>query len=57
MYRDIAHAVYKRGESQMDGYEMPGWGWGLLILDVIIFLPLVLMVQRLLASHLRDQLG
>ncbi|XXG98353.1 hypothetical protein Hte_004676 [Hypoxylon texense] len=45
MYRDIAHAVYKRGESQMSGYQMPGWGYGLLILDVLIFLPLFLMVN------------
>ncbi|KAI1399365.1 hypothetical protein F4819DRAFT_465473 [Hypoxylon fuscum] len=45
MYRDIAHAVYKRGESQMDGYEMPGWGWGLLFLDILLFLPLVMMVN------------
>lgn len=44
MYRDIAHAVYKRGESSMGGYEMPGWGWGLIVMDIILFMPLVLLV-------------
>ncbi|KAI1657887.1 hypothetical protein F4813DRAFT_358288 [Daldinia decipiens] len=44
MYRDIAHAVYKRGESSMGGYEMPGWGWGLILLDIIVFLPLFMTV-------------
>ncbi|KAI0847579.1 hypothetical protein F5Y00DRAFT_241199 [Daldinia vernicosa] len=45
MYRDIAHAVYKRGESSMGGYEMPGWGWGLILLDIIVFLPLFMTVN------------
>ncbi|RYP79342.1 hypothetical protein DL769_003023 [Monosporascus sp. CRB-8-3] len=45
MYRDIAHAVYRRGEASMDGYQLPGWGWGLLILDIIIFLPAILVVS------------
>ncbi|KAI6086194.1 hypothetical protein F4821DRAFT_260282 [Hypoxylon rubiginosum] len=45
MYRDIAHAVYKRGEEQVVGNEIPSWGLGLLFLDVLIFLPLVLMVN------------
>ncbi|KAH9891414.1 putative ubiquitin conjugating enzyme [Xylariomycetidae sp. FL2044] len=44
MYRDIAHAVYKRGEASMDRYEMPGWAWGIFVLDFIVFLPLVAMV-------------
>lgn len=29
----------------MGGYELPGWGWGLLVLDVIIFLPFLMMVR------------
>ncbi|KAI2777357.1 hypothetical protein F4815DRAFT_495423 [Daldinia loculata] len=45
MYRDIAHAVYKRGESSIGGYEMPGWGWGLILLDIIVFLPLFMTVN------------
>ncbi|KAI1377581.1 hypothetical protein F4677DRAFT_414861 [Hypoxylon crocopeplum] len=45
MYRDIAHAVYKRGEDSMAGYQMPGWGWGLLVLDILVFLPLILTVN------------
>ncbi|RYP47475.1 hypothetical protein DL768_006447 [Monosporascus sp. mg162] len=44
MYRDIAHAVYRRGETSMDGYQLPGWGWGLFILDIIVFLPAMLVV-------------
>lgn len=45
MYREVAHAVYRRGEATMGGYELPGWGWGLLVLDVIIFLPFLMMVR------------
>lgn len=45
MYREVAHAVYRRGEATMGGYELPGWGWGLLALDVIIFLPVILVVR------------
>ncbi|KAI1386566.1 uncharacterized protein F4822DRAFT_320101 [Hypoxylon trugodes] len=45
MYRDIAHAVYRRGQDSMDGYEMPGWGWAFVVLDILIFLPLVLLVN------------
>jgi hypothetical protein len=45
MYRDIAHAVYKRGEATMQGYELPAWGWGLILLDFIVFIPLVLIVS------------
>lgn len=56
MYRDIAHAVYKRGEEQVVGNEIPSWGLGLLFLDVLIFLPLVLMVRWLPASCLWIQL-
>ncbi|KAI2620029.1 hypothetical protein GGR54DRAFT_639795 [Hypoxylon sp. NC1633] len=45
MYRDIAHAVYKRGEDSMAGYQMPAWGWGIIVLDIIVFLPLMMMVN------------
>lgn len=45
MYRDIAHAVYKRGQDSMGNYEMPGWGLGLIFLDILLFLPLVLLVN------------
>ncbi|KAI0840692.1 hypothetical protein F5Y06DRAFT_308504 [Hypoxylon sp. FL0890] len=45
MYRDIAHAVYKRGESSIGNYEMPAWGWGIFFLDFLLFLPLVLIVN------------
>ncbi|KAI0387709.1 hypothetical protein F5Y04DRAFT_240811, partial [Hypomontagnella monticulosa] len=45
MYRDIAHAVYKRGEASMNNYEVPGWTWGIVLLDILIFLPLVVMVN------------
>ncbi|KAI1416792.1 hypothetical protein F5Y13DRAFT_100634 [Hypoxylon sp. FL1857] len=45
MYRDIAHAVYKRGEASMGNYEMPAWGWGILFLDLLLFLPLILIVN------------
>ena len=44
MYRDIAHAVYKRGESSMEGYQMPGWAWIIVALDLLIFVPLILVV-------------
>ncbi|RYO95831.1 hypothetical protein DL764_007583 [Monosporascus ibericus] len=50
MYRDIAHAVYRRGEASMDGYQLPGWGWGLLFLDIIVFLPAILVVSYTLQS-------
>ncbi|RYP81074.1 hypothetical protein DL770_005985 [Monosporascus sp. CRB-9-2] len=50
MYRDIAHAVYRRGETAMNGYELPGWGWGLLILDIIVFLPAILVVSYTLQN-------
>ncbi|KAI8964378.1 hypothetical protein F5Y11DRAFT_316136 [Daldinia sp. FL1419] len=45
MYRDIAHAIYKRGESTVGGHEMPGWGWGLVLADLIVFLPLFLTLN------------
>ncbi|RYP03384.1 hypothetical protein DL765_010519 [Monosporascus sp. GIB2] len=50
MYRDIAHAVYRRGEASMDGYQLPGWGWGLLLLDIIVFLPAILVVSYTLQN-------
>ncbi|KAI1470258.1 uncharacterized protein F4812DRAFT_456263 [Daldinia caldariorum] len=45
MYRDIAHAVYKRGEASVGGHEMPGWGWAFVLLDIIVFLPLFLTLN------------
>ncbi|KAI2621391.1 hypothetical protein GGS26DRAFT_569005 [Hypomontagnella submonticulosa] len=45
MYRDIAHAVYKRGEASMGNYELPGWTWAIVLLDIIVFLPLFVMVN------------
>ncbi|KAL7627822.1 hypothetical protein AAE478_002017 [Parahypoxylon ruwenzoriense] len=45
MYRDIAHAVYKRGEASINEYQIPGWGWGILALDLIIFLPFILLIN------------
>lgn len=44
MYRDIATTLYKRGEASMDGYEMPGWAWGVLLVNAIVFLPLYFIV-------------
>ena len=44
MYREVAQAVYRRGETHMAGYQLPGWGWGLIVLDLIIFLPVIIMV-------------
>ncbi|KAI5925244.1 putative ubiquitin conjugating enzyme [Camillea tinctor] len=45
MYRDLASAVYKRGEASMNGYQVPGWAWGVLFLDFIVFLPFFLVVN------------
>lgn len=45
MYRDIAHAVYKRGETTMEGYEIPSWAWGLILLNFLVFIPLCLMLN------------
>ncbi|KAI5868303.1 hypothetical protein GGS23DRAFT_544856 [Durotheca rogersii] len=45
MYRDLAHAVYKRGESATNGYEVPAWGWGVLLLDIVLFFPFILIVN------------
>ncbi|GAP82960.1 putative ubiquitin carrier protein [Rosellinia necatrix] len=44
MYRDIATTLYKRGEASMDGYQMPGWAWGIFALNTIIFVPIFLVV-------------
>ncbi|KAI0802803.1 ubiquitin carrier protein [Xylaria sp. FL0064] len=44
MYRDIATTIYKRGEASMDGYQMPGWAWGIFAVNAIVFLPLFLIV-------------
>ena len=45
MYREVAQAVYRRGETHYAGYQLPGWGWGLIVLDLIIFLPVIIMVR------------
>lgn len=45
MYRELAHVVYKRGEATIGGYELPPWGWGILMLDFLVFLPLLLVVS------------
>ncbi|KAI0508431.1 hypothetical protein F5B22DRAFT_620594 [Xylaria bambusicola] len=43
MYRDIATTLYKRGEASMDGYEMPGWAWGVFFVNFLIFFPMLLI--------------
>ncbi|KAH7031141.1 uncharacterized protein B0I36DRAFT_242650 [Microdochium trichocladiopsis] len=43
MYRELAHAVYRRGDSA--GYDIPSWGWGVLFLDFLVFLPLTLVIS------------
>ncbi|KAI1420298.1 ubiquitin carrier protein [Xylaria sp. FL1777] len=45
MYRDIATTLYKRGTASMDGYQMPGWAWGVFAADLVVFLPLFLIVS------------
>ncbi|CAJ2514198.1 Uu.00g023170.m01.CDS01 [Anthostomella pinea] len=45
MYRDIVHAVYKRGEASMGEYQMPGWAWAIFFADMLVFLPLFLLVS------------
>ena len=47
MYSEVVHAVYRRGETHMAGYQLPGWGWGLLVLDFIIFLPVLIIVRAM----------
>lgn len=61
MYRDIAHAVYKRGESAMDSYEFPSWAIIVFLVNIVVFLPLLLLVSstpfslKMLAFPARDQ--
>ncbi|TGJ86219.1 hypothetical protein E0Z10_g2510 [Xylaria hypoxylon] len=45
MYRDIATTLYKRGEASMDGYQMPGWAWGVFAVNAVVFVPLFLIVS------------
>ncbi|KAI0010979.1 putative ubiquitin conjugating enzyme [Xylariaceae sp. FL0662B] len=45
MYREIAYSVYKRSETTMEAYEMPGWGWIIILLDILVFLPLFMLVN------------
>ncbi|KAI1877492.1 hypothetical protein JX265_003500 [Neoarthrinium moseri] len=48
MYRDIATHVYKRavafGEGNDAVYNIPGWAWLVILLDIIVFLPFAYMV-------------
>ncbi|KXJ92425.1 hypothetical protein Micbo1qcDRAFT_233688 [Microdochium bolleyi] len=44
MYRELAHAVYRRGEHVSAGFDLPAWGWGVLFLDFLVFLPLILVI-------------
>ncbi|KAI1152736.1 ubiquitin carrier protein [Nemania diffusa] len=44
MYRDIATSLYRRGEASMDGYEMPGWAWGVFAASLLVFIPMLLVV-------------
>lgn len=44
MYRDIATHVYKRAVDDGAVYQLPGWAFGVFFLDLIIFLPFVLVV-------------
>ncbi|KAF3005478.1 hypothetical protein E8E14_008697 [Neopestalotiopsis sp. 37M] len=44
MYRDIATHVYKRAVQDDAVYELPGWAFGIALIDVIIFLPFILVV-------------
>ncbi|KAI0132104.1 ubiquitin carrier protein [Xylariales sp. AK1849] len=45
MYREIATHVYKRAaEDGTNAYQLPGWAWLVIVLDLIVFLPVFLMV-------------
>jgi len=45
MYRDIAHAVYKRGQDHVEGYELPSWTWALVLANIVVFLPVMMMMN------------
>jgi len=45
MYRELAHAVYRRGDTVAGGYDIPPWGWGVLFVDFLVFLPLILVLS------------
>lgn len=44
MYRDIATHVYKRAVDDGAVYQLPGWAFGLIFLDMIVFMPFLLVV-------------
>lgn len=44
MYRDIATHVVKRAVDDGAVYQLPGWAFGLILLDFIVFLPFLLVV-------------
>ncbi|KAH8195374.1 hypothetical protein TruAng_010455 [Truncatella angustata] len=44
MYRDIATHVYKRAVDDGAVYQLPGWAFGLIILDFIVFLPFLFII-------------
>ncbi|KAI0159705.1 ubiquitin carrier protein [Xylariaceae sp. FL1272] len=45
MYREIATALYKRGDTSMptEGHQMPSWGGPVVFLTVVLFIPLLLI--------------
>ncbi|KAK6087458.1 ubiquitin conjugating [Seiridium cupressi] len=44
MYRDIATHVLKRAADDGAAYQLPGWAFGIILLDLIVFLPFILVV-------------
>ncbi|KAI2629499.1 ubiquitin carrier protein [Xylaria nigripes] len=45
MYHDIATIIYKRGDTSVDGYQMPQWALVIFILNIIFLLPLYLIIS------------
>lgn len=45
MYRELAHAVYRRGDAVAGGYDIPSWGWGVAFVDILVFLPVILVLS------------
>jgi len=54
MYRELAHAVYRRGDTVAGGYDIPPWGWGVFFVDFLVFLPLILVVSPVAISTFRS---
>ncbi|KAI0158815.1 ubiquitin carrier protein [Pestalotiopsis sp. NC0098] len=44
MYQQIATHVFKRAVENDDVYQLPGWAFGIALIDVLIFLPFLLVV-------------